>query len=510
MANASTLQSNLDAFYAAMPFGSDVVRALEADGFVVTHARQAGGWASWLLRAQPPAEIVRQFALAPEIQLVITRNDVQARDLTRALADASEAGGRLNEDLVVVVAEMRDLAGHLDRLPPTRLRGEPIVQQRVPWPWPSEPLSRHLARCLPLTDLFDVTDPVHHSGHFGRRRDLAVLCGQIRQGGGVGVYGLRKVGKTTLARLAERSLGAPGSAWRCAWVDAQDFPRRELDGLGLARRWAEALGEPAGAADRPIDHLAACLRERLEQGTPVLLTVDEFDLLFDTESTGAGLLELFARLRALSQSDRAVAPLSVMFIGRDPNLLAPPLLGGSSNPLLAWIRDSWVGPLRRDEATELLRKLGKRCNLDVGWQTSNSAWSWSHGHPLLHRQFGSAALEVMREQQSRGGGARWPTDEHLPAIERGFRRRQRCREIGAEVVQLLEERYPMAFDLFCALARESDVALRRRLWQEAGDGDIGPSQVLRQFGLVDDDVMMARFWTWYVTHLVPTKEKMVG
>lgn len=503
------LAGNLSRFRQAVPWGGDLERVLRAGLCDITHV-QGDDWRAWRLRVRVPDDLRERFGTAPEIQLVATTNVVQARDLQRAAEAAWQADARINADLVVVVSDVSGLANHLRTVPVVQIDGQPIVQQRVAWSWPGGTLAEQLARDLPFEDLFDVTDPVNRSGHFGRKEELSVLCRQLRRGGGVGVYGLRKVGKTTLARLAEATLRAEGAL--CAWVDAQGLPLKQQTGAGLAGRWAAGLPHSAGRGS-PMDRLIATVDQLTGEGRRVLLTLDEFDLLFEARREEAGLLELFGRLRALSQSS-AAGRLAVMFIGRDPRLLSPPMLEGASNPLLAWVRDAWVGPMDRHAATEMLRKLGKRCGLTVGHRTAEHGWRWTGGHPLLHRQYGSAALSVLRGERDGAGRSSLThlrTDDDLDAIERAFRRRQRCRDVGREVLELLGGRYPDALHLLRDLAAADGPAARRPCWLAGGDGDVGPSQVLREFGLVDDALEIARFWTWYLQVIAPPiEERLVG
>src|SRR5262249_32147342 len=151
---------------------------------------------------------------------------------------------------------------------------------------------------------------------------------------------------------------------------------------------AEAQAPSIAGSLEGLEHL---LRLALARSSlPLCIVLDEYDLLFPgygSEPGFAGVERIFGILRALAQETRRVAGA---VIGRDPVFIERPLMGGFTNPMLGWVVPYWLGPLRREEAEELLTRLGRRVGLDVGGETIDLAWRWTGGHPLLLRQFGSA------------------------------------------------------------------------------------------------------------------------
>jgi hypothetical protein len=141
----------------------------------------------------------------------------------------------------------------------------------------------------------------------------------------------------------------------------------------------------------------------------------------------------------------------------------------------------WLGPLRHDEAHELLTRLGKRVGLDVEHETAELAWRWTGGHPLLLRQFGSALLEIARRRESAPASS--PTDLLREEAVNVFLERDAVRTIVAEVKALLSSRFPEALALLQELADTNGDGTELLLVQHRGwNGDA--ERVLRNFGLL--------------------------
>ena len=134
--------------------------------------------------------------------------------------------------------------------------------QRIPWPTdhaPPAPLEEQLRAHLPEFDLFERRDPVRGRQLVGRRKLIADLSSRLARGQAVGVFGLRKVGKSSLLgavveTLDPASQGAPDAEARAfvVFVDVQGINEPTLD--AVARRVAEFL--------QPLAHLRLGLELR--------------------------------------------------------------------------------------------------------------------------------------------------------------------------------------------------------------------------------------------------------
>lgn len=414
--------------------------ALQSVGAKVTWLRQGGG-RSWHVIVETPPEVRHRFALAPELHLVVT-DRFQVRDLDAAWEVKSELRGRVDLDLVVVCSQDPDLQDRVACL------GLPSGRQVACWPMPDRgvmpPLADALARSLPYHDPFDVRDAVRGLAVRGRSDEIAGLLRAVQAGRMTAVVGLRKVGKTTLVR-AVADLLQQDSDFRVAWADGERA-------LGNTDRVAAAWVKELGGGDGPaLDRLEAAIQGPIDQGQRVCLVLDEFDTVLDSNSCPGqpSTLDLFRLLRGVAQT---TGRLSLVLVGRDPTLLTGPRLRGQPNPFLAWASHQWVGPLKRPDADRLLTELGRRCALEVGPASLERAFTWTGGHPLLQRQFGSSLLRAAQQNQSSDLSFR--SDPVLDRAESEFLRRQHVRDVVTEILGLLRERYPIALERLADVVKD--------------------------------------------------------
>lgn len=515
---SATLEKLLKVFAQEAEWAPLMRETLQKDGFELTHARNLGR-RSWLLRVKPPRAVQEGFGLAPEILLVAVRGEVQSRDLQRAADEVFGSDLRLDSNLLIVVDDdRRPLQKRLDRIPG---RG-----QRVAWVWNTEewpPLSEVLRRQLPTYDIFDERSPVRGVQLMGRDTEVANLGTRVARGEAIGVFGLRKMGKTSLVRAVTDELDpasgrvhfdadmAPSSAC-VVWIDAESLDRNaKADDVAdellaaLRRRMRAANVSFTPPSQQGISGLKIAAEALLENGARLCFVIDEYDVLFEREG-GLGpipeLSRIFRLLRAWAQQSQGF--VSLVLIGRDPEHLSTPLLDGISNPLLAWFTPMWLGPLVPPRDTELLQKLGRRMGLDVGQKTAELAHQWTGGHPMLHRQFGSALRE---EVLLRITNSSWkmPTDPHCAnAVER-FRDRANVLMIDREIIELLRKRYKSAYELLLDLVQGNPTVAVSR----AGGLHTAGARTLRNFGLLDETTLtLPEHLSWYVKTLLPRTESV--
>ncbi|WP_165374457.1 MULTISPECIES: AAA family ATPase [Sorangium] len=519
-----TLEHLLRRFDEEIHFGAVMLEVLEKDGFELTHARPVAP-RSWLLRAKPPQQLQEGFGLAPELLFVVVQGEVQSRDLQRAADEVVRSGLRLDGNLVIVTDD-----GHTydDGRPlKERLERMPGRDQRVAWVWNEDrfwpPLSEVLRRSLPTYDIFEERDPVRGHQLMGRDAEVKDLRTRVLRGDAVGVFGLRKSGKTSLVRAVTdwfdpaSGIKTPDAeqdvSQACVlWVDAQGLDLPTIDDVAddmlaaLGRRMRAAGASYGPPAREGIAGLKAAAQAILDEGLRLCFVIDEYDLLFEREGNLGpvpGISRLLGLVRALSQQQQGA--VSLVLIGRDPEHLSAPQLDGVPNPLLAGLTPMWLGPLRPPHDAEMLRKLGRRVGLAVGHETAALARAWTGGHPLLHRQFGSALREEVR-LHAPGALQKEPTDPHCERAVERFLGRQAVLEVDREIIALLSKRYPAAYMLLLDLieSRDPQAVVKR------SGGSLGPgARMLRNFGLLDEATLaLPNHLSWYVKTLLPTQTQV--
>jgi hypothetical protein len=499
----------------AVPWTASMFRALEHDSFTLTHVRNSVRQV-WFVRVSPPRPLQEGFGLAPEVLIVAVGGKVQARDLHEASSEVVQSGLRLDGNLVIVADhDARTLSDRLDRIGGNG--------QRIAWgsgqdgAW--RPLSEVLRARLPGFDAFEERDAVRGAQLVGRDAEVASLRTRIVRGDAVGLFGLRKMGKTSVMR-AVTDWFDPASGLREAFgnagvsgagvavvVDASVMIERTVDAVAdelceaLRRRIRVAGEEPLRGEHCGLTGWKAAGEALLDQDRRLCVVIDEYDLLFEGESgEGAipGIGRIFRLLRGWAQTRQGY--VSLILVGRDPTYLSAPEIDGVTSALTAWCTPMWLGPLDPLKAVELLRKLGRRVGLDVGHASAAIAQRWTGGHPLLHRQFGSALRGVTRMHDTAWGA---PTDPITQQATSRFVEREAVLEVMREVVALLRKRYPSALAALIGLAHGENWA---DALAEHGGPDGDAARMLRNFGLATPQNALAEGLAWYLTHAMPLRK----
>ncbi len=501
----------------AVPWTARALATLEKDHFTVTRVHRRPEKPVWFVWASPPAEVQTGFGLAPELLFVLVDHEVQAIDVRAAAEEVVRSELRLDGNLMVVCDRGASLQERLANI------GGP--GQRIAWTpnpngeWTS--LRSVLQSVLPTYDAYEERDPVRGAQLVGREAEVGELLTRVTRGDAVGLFGLRKMGKTSLFRAVTDRLD-PASALRSSRddgptgsmvamvLDAGLLVERSVDGLAdellvaLERRM-RAAGEATPSRGRQgLSGWKASVEALLDQGRQVCVVIDEYDLLFEGEGgEGAvpGLNRLFRLHRGWAQTWQG--QVSLVLVGRDSTYLSAPEVDGVTNALLAWCTPTWLGPLTRPKATELLRKIGRRVGLDVGSESARVAFDWTGGHPLLQRQFGSALRAQVRHSD-----ASWkaPTDPYVPSTVNAYRGRDAVLEVAREVVALLLKRHPEGYVLLRELAEGHG-------WSDAVSRCGGPNgaaaRTLTNFGLASAERRLSETLRWYVRDLSPAPPSLL-
>lgn len=524
-------------FYDTVAWGYGLEDALDRDDAKITNIENVGA-GRWLIRIRLPETLHRTYGIAPEILQLAVQGQIQGGDLQKAHDELQKHRFELDQDLLIVTDDRPDLSERVDLM-------YQIEGQWVPWSplvdnkhqpvlgefrFPS--LASQLRHFLRLQDIFSWRDPVRGRQTIGRHEVVSELIRSVRRGQPSGIFGLRKIGKTSVARAVtdtldpigalaslsrqgrrESDLAAESSVY-VIWFDAGRHYRRTID--AVAAQLCKALDERLEAERVDSGHrehlglegLDLRLEELLRSPTPLVIVIDEFDLLF--ESSGGkppveGISQLFQMLRAHSQES---GRLALMLIGRDPSLLEAPEMEGRTNPMLGWLVPHWLGTMHRQDADLLMVNLGRRVGLEIGEKLLDLAFEWTGGHPRLHREFGSALLAVARASVS---ASHWISKGHIEvdhlaeqALDQ-FLERQDVLTICREIFHLLGERYPSSSTLLAELAplgteERANLLASRDGWKRP------ENRILRDFGLVQGSLgapHIPLFLTWYLQTFEP-------
>ena len=367
----------------------------------------------WWLNITLPPNVAEMFDAHLEIQLVYAEyTEVEPR-LLELIQKRIAKTARVDHGLFAIASLDRNVERLL-----RRRRGEfAAIDLFLADLDSSAPDVRHrMADVLTTVDHYDMTTPIHDpGGFFGRTEEFQQIISAINRGQSVGVFGLRKTGKTFfLIYVAgrRREGGRP-----VVWVDvsglsdADDFRVRVLE-----KTWERVAELATSPGDLPrlrtlnrngdlkvsldlmrlhwlrdLETLSQCLGQRLE------VFIDEIDQLHPDRSflgpSASDLLVALTRLRGMIQSGADDSGMVLLCAGVDPALFERPLLNsGADNLLYRLVRLMFLAPLTRDEMQEMVRDLGRRMGVRVrDHEVIDFLFSEYGGHALLTRKACSLA-----------------------------------------------------------------------------------------------------------------------
>lgn len=480
------LERYKDRFCGATNHGAELLAYLERSGCGVWRCEQdQSDPRRWWLNITLQRNVAEMFDAHLEVQLVYAEYAEVEPRLLELVQRRIATNARVDHGLFMIAS----LDAGIERLL-RRRRGEfAAIGLHLGALGTDAPDIRHrMSEVLTTVDHYDMTTPVHDpGGFFGRTAEFQQIISAIERGQSVGVFGLRKTGKTSLLNFVSGRRRDAGRA--VVWVDisglagADDFRLRLLEGAWQAvgalavesgqmprLRTLNRNGELKVGPDlmrlhwlRDLEALARHAGTRLET------FIDEIDQLHpDRSHLGAeasDMLVALTQLRGMIQSADPESGLVLICAGVDPALFERPLLSsGSDNLLYKLVRLMYLAPLSRDEMAEMVRDLGRRMGVRVrDHEVIDFLFDEYGGHALLTRKACSLATRQRQKDEI-------PWHMSLEAVETASRQEGEgspFRQAG-EILASFGEWFPDEADLLRDLWSSDDEEreLGRMLYDE--------------------------------------------
>lgn len=476
-----------------------VLDAVERSNFTVEYLHEPVRYlsATELMRGdsfgiflRPQTRARQLYGLDREILLwCSTYPSFQARDIEALRGVLDDTGTRLSRQFVV-------LATRYDPGTRNALESEASLDQTLVHisldQLRERGLDSLLAEHLYSRDLFDVAGATVRAADFFGRRDLIDrLVSEIEVGTSqVGVFGLRKVGKTSLLnRVADKLTSARNVS--VARLDLQwstsinPRPEYTLWALGEALR-ASHRSVRSTRGFRLIGQYSAfsdiaqpsVVWELFAHDLKLLLdsTRRRYCFLFDEveriyERSDGDFVRFWRLLRGLDQQNPG--RLRYVVGGTSPECAELGSIGKEDNPLFNYLQLEYLGPLQDADADKLLETLGSTMGLN--FQTAAREWmrAESGGHPALLRALGSSVHQANSKRRE-------PVTVDLARVqELQTRLAQRAAPILDQMISALEDQYKVEYELLESLAQG-------RLFHFNEYSEAFPSEVqrLRRYGLI--------------------------
>lgn len=463
------------------PTRGPILEAVKASGFTVERIEEDLRHPDkWGLVLKPSRQVADLFRLDREVLLWSTNYPrFQARDIEDIRSVIAKLGVRLTRSFVILISrydpETRnglEAESALD----TTIAHFSMADLRQARSSSGEPtLIRLLLDRLYTRDLYDLpVATTKGADFFGRRKLVDAITDELITGDAqIGIFGLRKVGKTSLSNRVVDTVNQSGRCivarldlqWTTSidpqpeytlWalgeaIHASGRVARNVKGLKLFGRYSMASEAQADVAIwEAFAHDLALVLQRTSRRLVVAL--DEIERLVEVGETG-GYVRLGRLLRGFDQQNPG--RLRLLISGTSPECTEAATLFGADNPFYRYLSVRYLGPLDGQDPENLLKQLGQPIGLEWTAEAINYAIRQTGGHPALLRTLGS---HVHRNQSSRKG----PVSVGLPiatVAAEGILTSDTA--ILAQVMASLRDQYEDEFVMLEMLARGQVFSFRQ-------------------------------------------------
>lgn len=280
-------------------------------------------------------------------------------------------------------------------------------------------LAEYTNRYLPGADLFDDRNAIGDTfSFFGRLELLHRLGEELKKNQSIGLFGLRKSGKTSILLQLNFVL----RRHPVVYIDLQLYGGKSLYGAEIFNNMIQQLtylvqikeivdeefffdntnvksfpiNSPAkeltAVFSKQINELAQLLQER-GYDLPIICLLDEVERIIPFNEDSKRKVEefnaFFGVLRALSQKSRNLS-LLVADVHTDFNRINQWTQPGvPTNPVFHFFKEVFIAPFLEEDTTTMLTDIGKLMTRAFDKKTLSEIHIKSGGHPFVARQLAS-------------------------------------------------------------------------------------------------------------------------
>ena len=299
----------------------------------------------------------------------------------------------------------------------------------------------YMTREDPYHDSNPITDP---NFFFGRHQQLMTIPFLLSQGRHVGLFGLRKTGKTSLANQLQVQLRhIPTVMIGCQGLDetsASGFLSRITSHLGTELSVRLGPSKTHDLLDENADfdaQLRTLIQSWQQSGRqePFVVMLDEIEVLlpikddhapYDTVVKGRRVL---GTLRALAQELQGIV-LLVIGYRPDINRINRLPADAGENPLFMGFEEVYSGFLSEDDSKTMIRDIGAWRGIEWEDASLQRMYEYCGGHPFITRLFASDACRQGRRTRVKL--------DHVEGTANTIKGSMRRHQIGAAYAQIVD------------------------------------------------------------------------
>ena len=279
-------------------------------------------------------------------------------------------------------------------------------------------------RLGPQYDPYDTRDPVSQTfSFFGRDALVEDIMRRMQEGRPVGVFGLRKLGKSSLLQALRVRALFPVALLNLQSLGPQEDPYREyVRALEYWKNWMkiyyglqvdlpdittkDSTASFVKAIYSLLNHLEQHHSSRMDQTDSrryearLGLLLDEIELITPRQNNDTGpnlerYLTLMRAIRGLVDED---GRLSLVVASLNPSINRINAWQDEQNPAFNLFQEIYLPPLAHEDCVQMIRNIGRQVGLVYNDSAVESIANLSGGHPFLARQFCSL-LYKKRDRQ---------------------------------------------------------------------------------------------------------------
>lgn len=445
---------------------------------------------------KPEPFIAEQIGFEREVLCVYAPYPTfQARTINLHDAVFDEDRVRLDPMGSVIVADDPDtrakvmsfVQGDPDRAPIVSLSTDDLMTWRG-----ADDIRRVLAGQLYARDLFALESPLRsETTFFGREEIVSQLLDRFKSGQNSGLFGLRRIGKTSILYALQRRIFSSQVAG-VAYLDVSSPEIYQSRWWMVLQKLIAAFAEPLGLERGDRSRIRALTIKYSEAdaaghfradvvslskyvaGNRLLALIDEIEhLTFEVSPSvhwSDDFLPFWKTIRSVHQE---TGKLGFIVVGVNPKILEADRVGRHDNPLFSTTQAFFVPPFDYSQTREMVRRIGRFMALRFEEGLYQRLCEEYGGHPFLVRQACSILARKKTERPAMISSAEF--ESQRPAIAVALEKNV------TQILNVLAIWYPEEYELVRYLA-----AGEIELFREFAQASSSFTEHVHGYGLVND------------------------
>ena len=313
-----------------------------------------------------------------------------------------------------------------------------------------------------IRDYFSLEGPLTEEAMFFGRSDLlSTITGRVVAGQNTGVFGLRRIGKTSILYAVGRRCLAARTAYAFYkdmsptfnlrwWEVLQLLVSETAHSLTMSKQTQRRIHALTSGYDssNAASHFGADIEflcARVPHGRLVLMLDEIEHISFDISPAphwSSDFLSMWTAMRSVHQNSHG--KFSYIIAGVNPYVLDSDRVGQFDNPLFSTTKSIFVGPLDYQSSAHMVRSLGKMMGISLEKSLIDELFNAYGGHPFLTRQACSHLSKHLVERPAVLTRKMYVDDRrHLDEL---------LRKVVDQILNVLKTWYPDEYDMLRILA----------------------------------------------------------